>query len=260
MELPSKKITPQPVPVIKHYTVGRSVEDRPIDCHIIGEGEDVTFILASIHGDEKAGVNLAVRLVQHLEKHYYLLKGRKVVIIPVANPDGRALQIRYNARGVDLNRNFTALNRINCSRFGMVEFSEPETRIIDWIIQEHSPDRIVSIHGPLACVDYDGPGRELAYRMADRCGLPVLKLGAKPGSFGSYAGETLGIPIITFELPGEADDQPREYVWELYRDALIEAVTYTPLRRKNYVRSGKDVLFRQADIRSPPVDGIQAGE
>ena len=210
----------------QHRIVGTSVQRRPIMALVLGLGPDVTFILATIHGNEPAGTPLVRQLAEYLKQHPYLLTGRTVVLLPVANPDGMAHNSRFNAHGVDLNRNFAAANRLNNRRSGRTALSEPGARAIDQIIRQYAPDRIVSIHQPLACIDYDGPGTALSVRMAQYCDLPIKKLGAKPGSLGSYAGLTLGIPIITVELlPGDTALGP-ERLWQRYGKALIAAIVY----------------------------------
>jgi protein MpaA len=196
-----------------------------------GKGSDVTFVLAAIHGNDKAGIQLVHRLGRYLQQHPKLLEKRKVVLLPIANPDGVARNSRYNARGIDLNRNFPASNRINSNRFGHTPLSEPETRFIFQLIRQYPPDRIVSIHQPLACIDYDGPSRALANRMAEYCNLSLKKIGAKPGSLGSHAGVMLGIPIITLELPHAADRFNSERLWQQYGPALVAAIAY-PNRAK----------------------------
>jgi protein MpaA len=67
--------------------------------------------------------------------------------------------------------------------------------------------------------------------MAQYCDLPVRKLGAKPGSLGSYAGETLGIPIITFELPRGASELSLELLWSKYGNTLLAAILYPELAK-----------------------------
>ena len=221
---------PQPpavtTPLVHRYIVGTSIENRPIECIVLGEGRDVIFILATIHGNEPAGTPLVRRLAGYLQQHPHLLQGRRVVLLPLANPDGVAGNTRSNARGVDLNRNFSTANRINSRRFGRTALSEPEARVIEQLIRQYAPDRIVSIHQPLACIDYDGPALALANRMAKYCNLPLIKLGPKPGSLGSYAGVTLRIPTITLELPYIADRLNSERLWRRYGPALIAAVVY----------------------------------
>lgn len=207
-------------------TVGRSVQNRPIETIVLGQSYDVTFILAAIHGDERAGTRLAERLAGHLQQHPELLQARQVVILPVANPDGIAHGTRFNANGVDLNRNFASANRQNSAQHGYTALSEPEARVIHQLIRQYTPDRIVSIHQPLTCIDYDGPATALASHMAQHCDLPVRRLGAKPGSLGSYAGLTLRIPIITLELPANAEQLDQESLWRRYGPALVAAITY----------------------------------
>jgi len=212
----------------RYYVGGFSVENRPLEYWVLGEGRDVIFIMASIHGNEQAGTPLVKMLAEHLKQNPRLMDGRSVVLLPVANPDGVYRNNRYNVRGVDLNRNFAANNRSSNSESGYTALSEPEALVIARLIRRYQPDRIISIHQPLSCVDYDGPGEALASRMAEYCNLPVRKLGAQCGSLGSYAGVNLGIPIITLELPGpkgmtEIDGKT---VWNNYGKALVAAIVY----------------------------------
>jgi protein MpaA len=159
----------------------------------------------------------------------------------MANPDGMARNSRHNAHGVDLNRNFEAANRVADKEGGPSALSEPEARVIQEIIQQHSPGRIVSIHQPLACIDYDGPGLNIANRMAQYCDLPVKKLGARPGSLGSYAGVTLGIPIITLEmLPTDSQSGPQT-LWNRYGKALMAAIVYPNTVEQKYSQPQMDL-------------------
>ena len=224
-------VDPPPQPMIvyaaaRYEIIGKSVQQRPIMSLALGQGPDVTFILATIHGNEPAGTPLVRRLSRHLRQDPEILNGRKVVLLRVANPDGLAHNSRYNAHGVDLNRNFEAANRLNSKQTGLTGLSEPESHAIRKVILQHEPDRIVSIHQPLNCIDYDGPARELAEQMGQYCDLPVKKLGARPGSLGSYTGVTLGIPIITFEMT-QADSQlDSDTLWRKYGKALLAAIVY----------------------------------
>lgn len=210
----------------QHRMAGLSVRNRPIMCLVHGYGPDVILIMATIHGNEPAGTPLVHKLNDYLQQHPEFLDGRTVVLLPVANPDGLALDKRYNVNDVDLNRNFEAANRRSDVQGGSEALSEPEARAIKQLILEYMPDRIVSIHQPLVCIDYDGPGQMLAERMARYCDLPVKKLGARPGSLGSYAGVTLGIPIITFEMKKDDSNLEPEILWQRYGKALLAAITF----------------------------------
>jgi protein MpaA len=216
---------PEPPPA-RHKLVGRSVKRRPIMAQILGDGSDTTLIMAGIHGDETAGPALVTQLTNYLRYNRQMLEGRRVVLLPLANPDGAAAKTRENVRGVDLNRNFDTPNREDDETNGLRPLSEPETRTLQAIVKEYDPSRIISVHQPLSCIDYDGPGKALATRMAQQCDLAVKKIGARPGSLGSYTGETLGIPTITLELPPAASGMSDSALWEKYGKALLAAILY----------------------------------
>ncbi|UCC97656.1 MAG: DUF2817 domain-containing protein [Phycisphaerales bacterium] len=234
VDYPQVVSPPEPrITVIPSYyrIVGTSVQRHPILSHVLGHGPDVTFIMATIHGSEAAGTPLVRRLGNYLRANPGLLEGRTVVLLPVANPDGMARGSRYNARGVDLNRNFEAANRVVDEHSGPTALSEPESQIIRQLIAQYQPDRIVSIHQPLACIDYDGPAQALAARMGEYCDLPVRKLGARPGSLGSYAGVTLGVPIVTFEMLSNDSQLDSQTLWNRYGEALVAAIVYPELMK-----------------------------
>lgn len=216
----------------KRSVIGRSVKGRPIEMIAFGAGPDVVLIMATIHGNEDVGTPLLKRLVSHLEANPNLSDGRRVLLLPDVNPDGRAEQLRGNTRGVDLNRNFPADNYQNGGHHGAKPLSEPESAAIHSLLMQERPSRIVSIHQPLnygsECIDYDGPGQSLAAEMGRHTNIPVRRIGSRPGSLGSFAGETLGIPIITLELPKEAKGRAVEELWRDYGPMLLAAIDYSP--------------------------------
>jgi len=214
----------------RRSVLGGSVQGRPIECLAFGDGSDCVLIMATIHGDEDAGTPLVRRLAEHLAAHPDLAKGRKILLVPVTNPDGRANRTRTNRNGVDLNRNYPAANYERTALHGAAALSEPESVAINHLLDAYHPRRIVSIHQPLrsghACIDYDGPAEALSSAMAAQGDLPVEKLGGQPGSLGSYAGMTLGIPIITLELPKDAGELPAEAIWARWGRMLLAAIVF----------------------------------
>lgn len=223
-----RKVWARPRAVIATHTgvIGKSVEGRDIACSVYGDGEDVVLVIATIHGNESAGTPIVVRLKRELEQRRRLVLGRKVVLVEMLNPDGFARRQRTNANGVDLNRNFAAANRVNNRINGRSAFCEPESRVIENLIKRHRPDRIIVFHEALNCIDYDGPGRSLAKHMAGFCDIKVKKLGARAGSLGAYAGETLGIPVITVELKPDDAGQSAQTLWQRYGTMLVAGITY----------------------------------
>lgn len=217
-----------PVVVVpfEESVIGQSVEGRPITRLRIGDGAYVILIMASIHGNETAGTPLVKRLAEEVRKCPELVAGKTLIVLPLVNPDGDAVRIRYNARGVDLNRNFPAENRENSSRYGLQALSEPEAVAVFRTLEDFPPQHIVTLHEPLQCVDYDGPAKQLAEAISAAGPLPVKKLGSRPGSLGSFAGLTLKIPTVTLELPPNAATQSNELLWRFYGEALLESVRF----------------------------------
>jgi len=219
-----------PIPIEVHdpqYSIiGCSIEDRPIECRILGDGPDVTLFIGTIHGNEPSGTPLIRRLGEYLAERPELLQGRQVILIPALNPDGMVRHIRYNARNVDLNRNFPVGNWEPNKHSGECPLSEPESQVLHDLLHLHPPRRVITIHETLACIDYDGPGQALAEAMAACGDLPVRRLGGLPGSLGSYVGTILYVPIITIELRRFAHRLPEAELWSRYRDMLLAAVTF----------------------------------
>lgn len=206
--------------------LGFSVEGRPIECQVFGRGDDVILIMATVHGDEPAGIALVRRLGDHLGRHPGLLTGRQVVLVPLVNPDGLTRGTRHNANGIDLNRNFPSGNFRASDRHGNRPLSEPESRAVKTALDDFQPDRMISIHQPYACIDYDGPAEGLARTMGRVSSLPVKRVGSLPGSLGSYAGVSRGIPIITLELPESAGQMDEEALWLAYSPMLLAAIRF----------------------------------
>ncbi|MEC9465485.1 MAG: M14 family zinc carboxypeptidase, partial [Myxococcota bacterium] len=139
--------------------VGESVEGRRLWAVVLtdrpGErepDESSMRVLGAHHGDEWISYELALSLAWHLAGEYEqddevtgLLNQHEVWIWPVVNPDGVVIGSRYNARGVDLNRNYD-FAWLDLDRSGMYGFSEPETRAVRTLAMARSFHQSVSIH------------------------------------------------------------------------------------------------------------------
>ncbi len=212
---------------IPYETIGTSVEGRPIEAVTFGSGREHLLIFAGIHGDEPHSVFVARQLIAEIAAKPELVKGRRVTIVPEANPDGVHRGTRGNARRIDVNRNFPASNFSvgdPKSRYfgGDKAASEPETQTLIALVRRLKPSRIVSIHsigGGRHCNNYDGPASDLAAAMSRHNGYPATATMGypTPGSFGTWAGIDLSIPTITLEVPSSGQ---QDEIWQLNRSAL----------------------------------------
>jgi hypothetical protein len=229
-----KSIGQQPMNGSQIFTslIGRSVEDREIvvsanfDLVASPAPPGLTLLIGGQHGDEPA----TVRLLEDFLKSpaWPRLDGSAVMVLPVVNPDGFARGTRYNARGVDLNRNCGFNWHADSEEPpGPAAWSEPETRALRDLILSRRPAKIVTLHWALSELDADGPqSTALAQAMWDAMTpeqrapyrLRVSELGRGqrrllhrysdcPGSLGQWCGYDLAYPggalpsIITLELP-----------------------------------------------------------
>jgi murein peptide amidase A len=168
------------------------------------------LVLGGIHGDERSASSLVFHWIGHAQTTPASAHWR---FIPGLNPDGLLAQPprRTNANGIDLNRNFptpdwqrdavsywTTKTKKDPRRYpGKLPLSEPESKFLYEQIQNFKPDIIVSVHAPFGVLDFDGPSvppQKLGRLYLDQVGI-------YPGSLGNYGGVTLGIPVITVELP-----------------------------------------------------------
>jgi hypothetical protein len=147
------------------YNLGSSVLGRTIwglkitNNPDIEENEPEVRICGAHHGNEFMSVELPLLLAWYLVENYEtdeyiedLVNNREIWIIPMVNPDGREASSRYNANGVDLNRDYGYL--WNGEGNSPSPYSQPETQVI----REHALDNnfvlSLSYHTTAAYVNY----------------------------------------------------------------------------------------------------------
>ncbi len=175
------------------------------------------LVIAGIHGEEAEGVFLLSRIIRSLNQPL-----EKTAFVLAANPDGLFLGTRANANGVDLNRNWPTKNWKKDKCFsrpyleskpeielsaGIYRASEPETKALLDLIQKLSPEQILAIHSPLACID-SLKRTPVVLALEKVFSLPwVEDIGyPTPGSLGSWCKENK-VECITLELPRQSGEE-----------------------------------------------------
>jgi hypothetical protein len=126
--------------------IGKRLGDhsnRPVDRFLVQGG---------LHGNEAATTEFVKWLSRRYARGESLLNqfpvGEvEIDFLPLANPDGGAAKDRYNARGVNLNRNFGILWGVSRENPGQSQFSEPETRAIKRLFEARGYLAAVDVHG-----------------------------------------------------------------------------------------------------------------
>jgi len=166
--------TTEVVPTPRTRTIGQSVEGRAIELYSYGSGTTSLLFVGGIHGGyEWNSVLLAYAFIDHLEEIEERIPGSlSIHIIPNLNPDGLFKIIgkegrflladvpsgintapgRFNANGVDLNRNFNckwqpeSTWRGNAVSAGTAPFSEPEAQTLQNTVSTLLPRGVVFWH------------------------------------------------------------------------------------------------------------------
>jgi protein MpaA len=178
--------------------LGRSYDGRPIEAvHVLGEGPRI-LVVGCIHGDECEGIEVT-RLLARSRPHADLW------LVHQLNPDGHARGSRFNAHGVDLNRDFLAA-------------SQRETRIARKLILRLRPDVTIWFHQPQSLVRAWGPSRATARRYARLAGVPYRTLAWPPGSASRWQNGIGQVSFVVELPPGElAGDAARRYAAAVLR-------------------------------------------
>jgi protein MpaA len=190
---------------IRHtFLLGRSIDGRAITAVETGDPDtqNKTLVVGCIHGNERAGIAIAKRLIST-----GLPAETDLWIITNLNPDGAAAGTRGNANGVDLNRNFPwQWQRLSGTYYsGPRPLSEPETRIAYRLIERVRPSVSIWFHQHLDLVDDSSGNRSLERRFARAAGLRLATLTREPGSAVTW--ETHRFPhasSFVVELPAGA--------------------------------------------------------
>jgi hypothetical protein len=218
--MPPPAVEGDPTAMEKEAVLGTSVEGRNITAYHYGEGDDEILFVGGMHGGYSWNTALvAYELMDYLERNPNVIpENVRATVIPVLNPDGLYKIIgkegrfiasdiptnadtapgRFNARNVDLNRNFdcnwkaTGTWQNKSVSGGDQAFSEPESRAIR--------DYIQSAHPRAVLVWYSAAGG--VYKSSCNSGtLPETSAIAKV--FGDASGYSVHESFDFYEVTGD---------------------------------------------------------
>jgi LysM repeat protein len=163
-------IVPEEPFISEPFTIGESVQGRPLLAYRLGHGSRQRALIGAIHGGYEWNTTvLLTTTLDYLSRHpEWIPPEVTLYILPLANPDGMAagtdrVNGRMNARAVDLNRNWdyqwimTATHGTRPVSAGQYPFSEPETVALRDFIDDYQIQDVIFYHSAFAAV-FQGAG------------------------------------------------------------------------------------------------------
>ncbi|MDP2630683.1 MAG: M14 family zinc carboxypeptidase [Candidatus Uhrbacteria bacterium] len=215
---------------IEKKIFGYSAKERPIEGYEIGNGTNTLLLLASIHGDEMGTTDLLNQFVEEIKANPSLIsKTKKLVIIPIANPDGYYDRTdKLNTNEVNLNLNFATSDWQKYGPEGTYAgpepFSEIESRVIKQAVEQYKPSIMISYHafGALVSPEAEDASIALAKWYTEKTGYEYFNVDYwdYPGTATKWFVETTDKPAITVELTKDLQSD-----WDINKGALFELLS-----------------------------------
>ncbi len=257
--------------------IGESHDGRAILMSRVGHGDKTLFCTAGVHGREIINPVILVKMIEEYARAYedgilldgqydvrQLLQKYSICFIPLVNPDGyeialhgfsairnpilrQAQRIRrldwrswkFNARGVDINRNFPCQSYVRQSYY---EYPASENETIALMeafgrypsvgyLDFHSRGKVIYYYRKAMGEDYNQSSQRLASHIRD---VSRYSLGSEEDEFLTGAGgntvhyysENFHAPAITVETVEEDADFPLK---SAYQESTYSEVRCIPL-------------------------------
>lgn len=167
---PTLVVTSTPLPPEgEAFSIGASIEGKPLDVYRFGSGPTVRVIIGAIHGGYESNTATLVYLLRDDLKNGTIAIPAEITLylLPIFNPDGyfdftNQPEGRGNARSVDINRNWSVLwqpdwDRTGCFNYlrltaGEQPFSEPEAIALRDFLLANKVDALISYHSAMSAI------------------------------------------------------------------------------------------------------------
>lgn len=241
--------------IMTFESIGATIQGRNIWLIKFGnlEADNKILITASIHAREYMTSQLVMRMLEEYALNYSNYAGFFdsvcFYILPMVNPDGVTIsqfgidgkpmtQIKSNANGVDLNRNFPigfnnergAASAPGLGHYpGLAPLSEFETMAIAALLQNndfvtginyHSMGNIVYYGASTNTTEVANGCKNMATLVCSINGYRAKYCGEAIGSFADYFGTVEAAPSVTIEI-GTANPVPISQFTDIYNKNFL---------------------------------------
>ena len=236
---------------VQHECLGKSVDDRPLDCFTVGQGPLKFWVIARQHPGETMGSwwmeGFLPQIAGDGDAAKALRESATIYVVPCMNPDGAARgHLRTNAEGIDLNRAWRNTSIEKSPEVFAVRNKMRETGV-DFFLDVHGDEAIpnnflVSAHGiPSWNTDmqaqfdrYSALLLGVSDDFQTKDGYPLSPSGkANLDIANNYVAETWGCLSMTLEMP--------------FKDANVNPMPdfgWSPERCRNFAREHLEVMAK----------------
>ena len=234
----------------KRSQIGTSVEGRPLWVYRLGDGPVTHLAWAQMHGNEPTATWSLLEIMNRVKA---LPSGQSWALFPVVNPDGTHRFERFNANGIDLNRDAKDLTQPeSIALWNWIQSEKPRCAFNlhdqrSWFgIPESSHPATFSVLSARANSEgVDTPATQQARGIAgglalwfdQNTNLPTTTFDDSfyPGAFGENV-QASGIPVVLVEAGSHPSGYNRSQQARWLTDALIHTWSTGLINEGHYKR------------------------
>lgn len=252
-------------------SAGVSHDNREIPLVKVGKGEEGPIFIAGVHGRESINPIVLTAVIERYARRYYsfgehLLEQYALFFMPILNPDGYEIATKgypsiknpelradcqkkygdstlykYNARGIDINRNFASVS-FSENEYSGTANSENETKALInackmhrcmGMIDFHSRGRAIFYYRSAMDKEYNKRQYDIARRLSEGSGYGLyMEQDENPdnqsgGNTVHYFSEEFGLPALTIESVEEDAEFPLNVK---YQQSVFDELKDIPLK------------------------------
>lgn len=202
----------------RFQSLGKSLQGRQLGMLVLSKSTDpnapVIYFNGAHHGNEKITTEVVMALAEFLLRNNnkvrvdHILRSYRIALQPVVNPDGFVANSRFNAQGIDVNRDYNTPGKTD-------RFKTPESRAVRDFLKKEKVVAAAALHSGQEAIFWpwcDSPkasendaqfrklARAVAGKMETKRSIQSYFDYKTDGEFIDFAYANSGTYALTFEI------------------------------------------------------------